>query len=513
MTRSKSSLAQQMAILLSGRMIAFVFLFFLPVLLARLLTQEAFGLYRQFFLVFYALFTVMQLGMSVSLPAFMPRHENDQREILSMATVCLAGLGLFVAGVGAGVQWLGTGQPIQEMGCVLGAFTGLMIAASPFEGILLMEQKSRATALLIVLWDLGRGLGLLLVLYLTRDLVLALWMMVGVASLRWLAMLLYFRRSFQISPRAWNQPLLNKQMKEAGPLTLQAGAHLFEINVDRYLVMALFSTSAFAVYTVGAFQLPLVDMLFSSVCGVLLPQFATQYAKGEHDELLALYKETIRRMSLILIPMTAMFSLVHYEFIVVLFSDKYAESAPLFAAFVWLIPAQGALSTLVLQSIGHGRFLSVTGVLKPVLALLMVGMGAWFGGMMGIVLTLVLYHYTIIAVVLWLTSRAFDRPLGDLLPGGDLVRILFASLLAGAPLALISPWVFGGLPVFAQLVIKPLLFAPVLLVLLLQMGCIKASDKALARHFLEKLLQKIGLARLLQGKGRTLQTEREGAAS
>src|SRR5687768_7443469 len=59
-------------LLTSGRMVAFAATFFVPVVLARVLSQAEFGTYKQLFLVYATLYYVAQFGIAESLFYFVP---------------------------------------------------------------------------------------------------------------------------------------------------------------------------------------------------------------------------------------------------------------------------------------------------------------------------------------------------------------------------------------------------------------------------------------------------------
>lgn len=484
-------LAAQIGYLLAGRLFAFALMFFLPVVLARLLSQADFGLYRQFFVLFYALFTLLQLGMSVSLPAMIPRHREDTQGIVSAAVVLLGLVGLGCVLVGGVVQWVGGSHPLWGLGLSLGVFTGLMVASSPFEHLLVLQQRSRSVAVLIVLWDMGRGALMLGIALWTRDLALTLWVMSIAAVLRYVAMLLYVRSQFQLDPRAMRWRILRAQLREAGPLTMQAGAHLVEINIDRYIIMWLFTASAFAVYTVGAFQLPLVDMLFSSVCGVLLPILSAHHYNQERDSFVSMYRDAIRRMWLVLVPLVGALFVARESFIVLLFSERYADSVGIFAIYLWIIPTYATLSSLALQAMGHARFLSFSSIAKTVAAVLFVGVGSWLGGMKGVVLSLVLYHYFSSGLHVWLAARALGVPWLSVLPWRTGLQLAGWLVLIVLPLEWL--WADAGWPLLLSFFGKPLLFLALFGAVLWRSSIVTDADRMLLHAGWVRLLRKLKL--------------------
>src|SRR3989338_6047486 len=68
----KDSTFKPALLLMSGRAIGFVAVFFLPVVLVRIFDQAEFGTYKQLFLIYSTVYGIAQLGMAESLFYFLP---------------------------------------------------------------------------------------------------------------------------------------------------------------------------------------------------------------------------------------------------------------------------------------------------------------------------------------------------------------------------------------------------------------------------------------------------------
>src|SRR5690606_10685751 len=76
-TQSPTAIFKPVLVLISGRSIGFLAAFAIPIVLARVFSQEDFGTYKQLFLVYATLFGIMQLGMAESLYYFLPSRQRD----------------------------------------------------------------------------------------------------------------------------------------------------------------------------------------------------------------------------------------------------------------------------------------------------------------------------------------------------------------------------------------------------------------------------------------------------
>src|SRR6266704_4389446 len=81
------------AVLMSGRLAGITVSFCIPVVLARVLDQTAFGTYKQLFLVYATLYGIAQLGMAESLFYFLPSKPARAGRYAMNSLLVLAGAG------------------------------------------------------------------------------------------------------------------------------------------------------------------------------------------------------------------------------------------------------------------------------------------------------------------------------------------------------------------------------------------------------------------------------------
>jgi len=157
----RSSLTEQAIALLTGRIAPFAFMFLLPMILVRLFSKHQFGLYREFFIIFFALYMLAQFGLSYALPSLIPRNREHTKEIIANTIFAQFLIAIILSFVGILLFFYGTRfglrKEILPLVPIMEVFTGLMVASSPFDNILIIEERSKAAALLLIIWDLTRG--------------------------------------------------------------------------------------------------------------------------------------------------------------------------------------------------------------------------------------------------------------------------------------------------------------------------------------------------------------------
>src|SRR5205814_7174290 len=92
-----------------------------------------------------------------------------------------------------------------------------------------------------------------------------------------------------------------------------------------------FEPAQFAIYSVGCFQLPLLTAFFDAVDTVLSPEAARLQNQGSYKRLINVWLNAIRVLSFCSVPVCVFLFVLRREFIVMLFTKNYLESAPIFA--------------------------------------------------------------------------------------------------------------------------------------------------------------------------------------
>ena len=94
----RRSLLSQATLIFVGKVSGFVLAFWIPIALVRLLSQEQFGAYKQFFLVGTTLISVLPLGLEASLFYFMPGDPRKAASYFKQTALWLFLMGSLTAG-------------------------------------------------------------------------------------------------------------------------------------------------------------------------------------------------------------------------------------------------------------------------------------------------------------------------------------------------------------------------------------------------------------------------------
>jgi len=121
---------------------------------------------------------------------------------------------------------------------------------------------------------------------------------------------------------------LSRQLAYALPIGLAGVVGTVNTQLDKLLVAGLFSAVAFAEYSVAARELPLVSILPYTVASALLPRLSGLAAAPDGaPRALDLWHASIRSVSLVMLPVSALLMGTAHTLVVLLYSTRGTSPA------------------------------------------------------------------------------------------------------------------------------------------------------------------------------------------
>jgi len=294
--------------------------------------------------------------------------------------------------------------------------------------------------------------------------------------------------------KAWtgwiNRKSALAQLGYSIPLGLSSCVGLINSLFDRALVAVFFTPVDYAVYTVGALEIPLDVIFQASVANVLRATFPALIRDGKIAELIRIWRESVRKLAMIVLPSFAFLLIYSHEFITLLFTDRYAESVHIFRIYLFLMPLHMFVLSLIPQAYGKTRInlYVVAGSAAANLGLSFVLLKTI--GFYGPAVAAVVVAYATSATYLIVGARLIGVNVFHLLSIGTLMRIVASAATAGWVSSLLRDVTAST---FVNLGIAGVLFAVVFLAVAALLHVFTAQDRQLIVRWIAKFVP--GLAR------------------
>jgi O-antigen/teichoic acid export membrane protein len=434
---SKDVILKPMLQLALGRALGFATTFMIPVVLVRVLDQSEFGTYKQLFLVYATLSGIAPIGMAECLYFFLPADPARAGRFIANSLVVLFGSGVFVLLLlmfGGHALAAGMDNPLfAPHATLLGIFVWLTMMSAVTEIVMITRHQHRLSAVTYTVSDALRALCLVLPALLWRDVHSVMMGAALFAVIRGVGTIVYTRFVFGYELRP-DFPLLRKQLAYALPFSAAVTLEITQGSLHQFVVAHLYDTPTFAIYSVGCLQIPLVDFLATGAGSVLMVKMGERLGPAEHGARLELWHEAVRKLSLLLFPLVALLLVAGRELIIVLFTERFQASVPIFlisslTIALAALPTDSALrtysSTGVLVQMNVVRLLVVAVSVGPLLSIF---------GLPGAAVSVVLGTVAVKIFALVRFRRMLDVPVAQLLPWRDLT-MTFAVVVAAALIA------------------------------------------------------------------------------
>ncbi|MCK4412262.1 MAG: oligosaccharide flippase family protein [Candidatus Eisenbacteria sp.] len=454
-----------------GRGIAAVAGLATVMVLSRLLSQEDYGTYRQVWLIFFVLAPVMELGLTQSASFFGAQMQRPDRKTY----LAQNSLTLLLSGILTSAALFSFAAPISNLfgnpGLIvlLRAFALFPAFTLPFnmaENTLVAVGRAGSAGLVTAIAALLQTAVTLVAFFAGASLTQVFFYLTLWAFLRWIATTAAFIYIYRDLTIRWDWPQLRGQLGFALPMGAAMMVGLLGRQMDKLIVSSYFSTERFAVYSNGSYDIPLINIVTLSVTAVLVPAIVRARVAGDVAEVQRIWHGAARRVATLFYPVFAFLLVAARPFMIVLFSEDYAESAEPFRVFLFLFPIRIAFHSGLLRALGRTKQILVASAgsfaISLVAALLLVRLPGI--GFLGPAIASVLGAYFAAIYAIVDASRVLGWRRREYFPWRKLATIMAVSLIAALP-TLLAGWFLRAEAAATQLIVMAVVYGGVYLLL------------------------------------------------
>jgi O-antigen/teichoic acid export membrane protein len=474
-------------LLMSGRVVAFAATFFVPVVLARILTVAEFGTYKQLFLLYATLYYIAQFGIAESLFYFLPTASHRAGRYVANAMLCLTATGLacwMLLGAASPTlaSWLNNPELMPYLTWI-GAFLLLMLVSSVLEIAMVARGRYVLASATYGISDVLRAVFFVLPALAFRHIDVLLIGAVSFAVLRLAATLAYVVRMFgtDMRPRA---AALTQQLRYTLPFGVATVMEICQANLHLYAVSYYVDAATFAIYAVGCLQIPVVDLVATSAGNVMMVRMGQNLRDRRDANNLAIWRETTRHLALVLVPLVGILLVSAHTLIVMLFTEQYAAAAPIFMIWSLAILPAIFMTDAALRVYAQTRFLLYLNAIRLGLIVLVIRWAIGTFHLTGVVML------TVVATLLSKTlgalrvARVMKVAPADLVPWDSVSRIVLAAAVA----AVVARMTLTALtwPALPSLVVVGSLYAAVYAALIWRLEVLTPPERLAAIERLQR---------------------------
>jgi O-antigen/teichoic acid export membrane protein len=330
------------------------------IILVRLISKEMLGNYQQVMLVYALIVGIFTLQIESSFYYFLPKYGPGKRRdlvtqtllVTSILSFSIALTMFFSAGLFA--KYFNNPQiaplirlfaffPIFERIIQLLPAFLISLDKALFSG--LYSMMSTVLMILIVVSVFAFGYGIPEAL-LGRMMIAAVFSVVGILVMIFFSPLGQWRI---------DKSLLMEQLNYCLPLMATTIVGIVNLKLDGLLISYYFSKEIYAVYSIGALELPLIALFTSSLSSAIMPNMVMEADMGRKLNSLNLWHEASRKSSLLIFPTFAFFLICGHDFIVLIYTQDYSEATWPFLIYLTRLPIRVAIYGAIFRALGFTK--------------------------------------------------------------------------------------------------------------------------------------------------------------
>ena len=343
-----SSFVSRGAVLASARLLNQALMLLSPLMLVRLLDIVDYGRYRQFMAVAMLLTSLSGFALTANLTYLLARSpERASVDITKTAMLmfCVATLSALVVVIAH--PWI-VPPEIQDSWWLLALYVFMFLNLDVVQAYWLAHRQSQQVmkyTLAVTAWRLGMLLG---AATWSHDVEMIFVTIVCSETLRILAVYFWLRRRGLVVFR-WDPGVLREHLRLVGPLGL--GSMLNKANeFGRVVVGSVMGPVPLAIYTTAAYQVPLVNIVQTSLSDVIFPDMVKR-AQRNPAEGLRLWMRAQMMVAAVIVPAWLLLTYYAEPLIRIAFTEQYASAAPYFQVFLLLMVRQCFQFSTLLRSV------------------------------------------------------------------------------------------------------------------------------------------------------------------
>jgi O-antigen/teichoic acid export membrane protein len=504
---TRNGLSIRAALLAAAKVIGFAVALPMPLVLVRTLDQTEFGLYKQVFQILQTSLTLLGLHVGLSAYYFMPRHPDKKPQVAMNVLIFYGTVGSAVALLFAVYpSWITilfkSDELVPHMP-LLGLAIMLWLVSSLLEVVTVANSDIRMAALFTVLVHLAKSAMLIAAGLVFKNVHAIVWAAVAQGVLQCLMLFFYLRGRFGKFWLSFDRALFKAQLANAIPFGLGALAYATQADMHNYFVSHYFDPADFAIYAIGCFELPLLNVLVDAVISVLMPEIARREATADYDGIITLWASAIRKLAFFFVPAYTFLFVMRYEFITALFTKNYEAAVAVFTINLFNILLFIAVPTSIIRAFEELKYFR----LKLSIAMLPVSFAALYAGihaagLVGAVTALVVVQTLDLAIIVLRIGHRLKMSPGDLRRLTPVLRTATAGAVAAIATYMVKLALDDKLPglmqrmgaprlqVWAALAICGIVFAAVHLVVAFTMGAVTDEEKIELRGALYRVARR-----------------------
>lgn len=444
MKKTPSLKAQASAIFI-GNLIGTVFQFLIPAIIVRLISQEDFGVFRQFGLVAGTFTGLLGMGYASSLFYFYPTTDFNGKQKIIQQTEVLFLINLFIFLIvfyfygNQILIYLNFKEFISVKGLVI-LYILFDLMSSGMGFIFTLEKKTLLNKIYPPIEKIAKFFIFLIIILLIpgfKGPIIALIVFVLVKLIYYLIHIYpYLKKIHRIDLK-----LMKAQLVYSLPFGFALILNIIATRFDKFFINQYITPSEFGIYSIAFLGIPILGQFFSSIHNVVVPEISIRMSNNNLKGATALWQKTVDKTSSITIPAVILFWLLAKEIITILYTIEYLEAANYYRVFVLMFFVSMFSHEIILRGSNNTKYILISNILGTALTIVIGFIIIPKFGLYGAIITATLGTITPMLISLNFERRIMQLKLHNWVNWKKIGLNFFSCLMVGLPIFLYKDYI------------------------------------------------------------------------
>lgn len=436
-----SQLAKQTSVYLSAKILEFIIRFITPILLVRIFTKGDYGVYNQLNVISLTFPIFISLGIHTSFYFFFPNLSKNNRESLlsqSFYTLLLIGIIFFILfNIFDNYIFSLFGKNSQNLiyfKLPISLFIFFFLIGNLTEHLFILEKKNKYIFNYVLISVLIRTLLVIITAYYTKKVFYTFWALVTFHFSRSLFIYIYLKIKYQISILKIKFELYKKQMRYSLPMSGSTFVETLTQKASSLILLSFLNPLNYAIYTIGIFRIPLIDILYKSLTQVSIPKLSEYYFNGEIKKAISLWHNIIIKLHTFIFPIVIFFYVIAKPLFIFLFTEQYIKSVTIFKIIIFYFLLHSIITVPILRAFNKTNLLLKTNLIYSpfmiAITYILIYLFSYIGGAISILLRGVTLKIIFIIAV----KKIFKLSINNFLPYRKLISISLKAIIPIFPI-------------------------------------------------------------------------------
>lgn len=362
-TDRKPTLTVQAFWLMVAKTIGFVLTIALPMVLVRVFDQKHYGVFRQAFVVIGTGYSLLNMGVAMSAFYYFPRKAEGRSQIalnILAFNVACGMIPILVLSFYPGILARIFGGPeLVPYARLIGLILCLTMTSAFLETVATALQDVKNSTAFIVFAQFSKLVMMTSAALWLRTVDGLLYAAIAQGLLQTGILVWYLHSKFGRFWTSFDWRFFREQVGYAFPYGLNGVLYALQYDMHNYFVAHVFGPAAFAVYSVGCMQIPLLGLLRDSITSVLIAKTSELQQLGKPRDIVILTARAMRKAAFVYLPAYALLLVVGRDLIVFLYTRSYEKSWQITLINLTMLPFSILITDPILRAYAEHRYFVV----------------------------------------------------------------------------------------------------------------------------------------------------------